>query len=105
MRLAALLFSSARAAKNSISARRAFHCCRQLNVVKSVGGKKAGRYSKGSLQRLCPGQVSKVPISVLYIALSSPLFMSGGEQRRASSIGSVVWPCVLSCCQWDLASS
>ena len=105
MRLAALLFSSARTAKSSISARRAFHCCRQLNVVGSVGGKKAGRYSKGSLQRLCPGQASKVPISVLYIALSSPLFMSGGEQRRASSIGSVVWPCVLSCCQWDLASS
>ena len=50
MRLAALLFSPARTAKNSISARRAFHCCRQLNVVGSVGGKKAGRYSKGSLQ-------------------------------------------------------
>ena len=65
MRLAALLFSSARAAKNSISARRAFHCCRQLSVVKSVGGKKAGRYNKGSLQRPCPGQVNKVPISVL----------------------------------------
>ena len=92
MRLAALLFASARSAKSSISARRAFHCCRQLNVVESVGGKKAGRYSNGSLQRLFPGQASNVPTSVLYTALSSPLFMSGGGQRRASSMGSVRWP-------------
>eukprot|EP00959_Pyramimonas_sp_CCMP1952_P030218 633495-Pyramimonas_sp.AAC.1 len=63
----------------------------------SVGGKKAGRCSKGSLQRLFPGQVSNVYIRVLYIALSSPLFMSGGAQRRASSI--------LSFCQCDLSSS
>eukprot|EP00959_Pyramimonas_sp_CCMP1952_P448494 9391073-Pyramimonas_sp.AAC.1 len=88
MRLAALLFSSARTAKSS--AGRAFHCCRHLNVVGSVGEKKAGRCSKGALQRLRPGHVSKVP---------------GGAQRRASSIGSVCWPCVLSFCQCDLASS
>ena len=59
MRLAALHFSSALTAKTSISARRAFHCCRQLKAAcrslsTAAGGKKAGRYSKGSLQRLFP---------------------------------------------------
>ena len=87
------------------TARRAVPCCRQFSVAGSAGGKKAGRCSKGSLQRLRPGQASKVPISALYIALSSPLFMSGGEQRRASSSGSVFLPCVLICCQCDVASS
>ena len=89
MRLAALLFSSARAAKNSISARRAFHCCRQLNVVESVGGKKAGRYSKGSLQRPCPGQVSKVPISKCPRRCLCPVVNSGGlpaSSRAAKNV-------------------
>ena len=43
MRFAALLFSSARTARTSISARRAFYCCRQLRLVGCFGGKKAGR--------------------------------------------------------------
>ena len=87
MRLALLHFSSARRAKTSISALRAFHCCRQVNVLGSVGGKKAGRYSSGSLQWLCPGQASNVPTSVLYTALSSPLFMSSEGQRMGFQHG------------------
>ena len=78
IRLAALHLSSALNAKTSISARRAFHCRRQFNVLGFDNGKNAGRYSQGSLQWPCPGHAVKLPIRVLYTAFSSPLSKSGG---------------------------